>query len=136
MAQRSLRFPVAVGPQAPAQARHRIVTCLREWGFGDSRWLDCVAVVVSEVVTNAVQHGGGSFVDITLDAQAAPVVLSVADESAAEPRRREPDDRGGRGLVLLDALTERWYVSDNGRGKRVHVEFRPAEVTPGQEDTP
>ncbi|MEV4350916.1 ATP-binding protein [Actinoplanes sp. NPDC049596] len=135
MAQRSLRFDVPVGPQAPGEARHRVVTCLREWGFGGSGWLDSVAVVVSEVVTNAVQHGGdGPLIAVALDVQAARVALSVADSSAVAPRRREPDDRGGRGLLLLDALTDRWYVADDGDGKRVHVEFRRAEVTPGQEE--
>ncbi|SNY75714.1 ATP-binding protein [Paractinoplanes atraurantiacus] len=134
MAQRSLRFDVEVGPQAPGEARHRVVTCLREWGFRDGGWLDAVAVVVSEVVTNAVQHGGGHVVAITVDAYATRVTLSVADASAVVPRRREPDDRGGRGLLLLDALTDRWYVADEGSGKRVHVEFRPAEVAPWQEN--
>ncbi|MFF5083301.1 ATP-binding protein [Actinoplanes sp. NPDC000266] len=134
MAQRSLRFDVEAGPQAPGDARHRVVTCLREWGFGDGGWLDAVAVVVSEVVTNAVQHGGGHLIAVAVDAYAARVTLSVADASAVVPRRREPDDRGGRGLLLLDALTDRWYVADEGDGKRVHVEFRPAEAGPWQEN--
>lgn len=112
------------------------MTCLRDWGFGDKRWLDAVAVVVSEVVTNAVQHGGGPLIAVALEARTAPVVLSVADSSAVTPRRREPDDRGGRGLLLLDALSERWYVLDENGGKRVHVEFGPAEVSPFEEDAP
>jgi two-component sensor histidine kinase len=82
-----------------------------------------VSVVVSELVTNAVQLGAGCGV-IGIEASGPQVVVSVADGSAVVPRRREPDGRGGRGLVLVEALTRRWHVEEHEGGKRVRAELR------------
>ncbi|MBG0564851.1 ATP-binding protein [Actinoplanes aureus] len=125
MSQRSVRIDVPAGLNAPGEARHQVTTSLHAWGFTEPRWLDAVAVVVSELVTNAVQHGGAGSVPITMMTRGSTVLLSVADDSAELPRRRPPDDRGGRGLMLIDALSVRWYVQDDGRGKCVHVELQP-----------
>ena len=125
MDQRSHRFEVPAGLHAPGEARRRITDSLRAWGFTEARWLDAVAIVVSELVTNAVQHGTGDSVPVTMVARGRSVQLSVGDGSAVVPRRRRPDDRGGRGLMLIDALSVRWYVQDDGAGKCVHVELRP-----------
>lgn len=98
---------------------------LRGWGFLESGWLDAAAVVVSELVTNAVQHGKVALVTVEVNAIAAAVLLSVADDSDAVPRPRAPDDRGGRGLMLIEALSSRWHVQDRDSGKYVHVELKP-----------
>jgi anti-sigma regulatory factor (Ser/Thr protein kinase) len=131
MSQRHVRFEVATGVQAPRDARHRIADCLRSWGFADTGWLDAVGVVVSELVTNAVQHGNGGAITVELSAGAGPVLLSVADDSDVLPRPREPDDRGGRGLTLIEALSSRWQVRDRDGGKCVQVELRPYTAEDG-----
>jgi two-component sensor histidine kinase len=125
MSQRSHRIDVPAGLHAPGEARHRVTDSLRAWGYVDARWLAAASVITSELVTNAVQHGGGDSVPIMVIAQGRSVLLSVADNSAAVPQRRRPDDRGGRGLILIDALSTRWYVQDDGGGKCVHVELQP-----------
>jgi anti-sigma regulatory factor (Ser/Thr protein kinase) len=125
MSQRSHRIEVPAGLNAPGEARHRAVDSLRAWGFTEPGWLDTTAIIVSELVTNAVQHGSGESVPITLVARGRSVLLSVADGSTVVPRSRRPDDRGGRGLMLIDALSVRWYVRDEGAGKCVHVELEP-----------
>ncbi|MEU8820524.1 ATP-binding protein [Actinoplanes sp. NPDC048796] len=88
------------------------------------------ALVISELVTNAVQHGGGS-VRLDIEAHDTQVVLSVADGSSVIPRRREPDGRGGRGLTLVEACTVRWYVEDFRGGKRVRAHLLPYPGSPG-----
>lgn len=125
MSQRDARIDVPAGLGAPGVARHQVTNCLRAWGFTEPRWLDAAAVIVSELVTNAVQHSNGDSVPISMTADGRSVLLSVADNSAETPRRRRPDDRGGRGLMLIDALSVRWYVQDERAGKRVHVELQP-----------
>ena len=130
MSQRHLRFEVRAGVDAPGEARRRVADCLRTWGFVEAQWLGAATVVVSELVTNSVQHGNGDRITVELDAGAGPVRLSVADDSAVLPRPREPDDRGGRGLMLIEALSVRWQVQDSGRGKCVQVELRPYAGTP------
>lgn len=57
---------------------------------------DTVVLVVSELVTNALRHGGGAF---TLRMTAHPDLIEVAvdDPSPRAPRMRTPDPDGGTG---------------------------------------
>ncbi|BBH70785.1 hypothetical protein ACTI_74700 [Actinoplanes sp. OR16] len=100
---------------------------LAVWGYTDAEWTAEVAIVVSELVTNAVTHGATA-VNIGIEAHGSAVVVSVADGSSIIPRRREPDGRGGRGLLLLDKLTRRWHVEEFQGGKRIRAELKP--ITP------
>lgn len=57
---------------------------------------DTVVLVVSELVTNALRHGGGT---CTLELTAHPDTIEVAvhDPSRHAPRMRTPDLNGGTG---------------------------------------
>ncbi|MGW0560609.1 ATP-binding protein [Streptomyces sp. NPDC003016] len=57
---------------------------------------DTLVLVVSELVTNALRHGGGRY---TLELSAGPDTVSVAvsDPRPAPPRERTPDLNGGSG---------------------------------------
>ncbi|WP_328679823.1 ATP-binding protein [Streptomyces sp. NBC_00343] len=57
---------------------------------------DTVVLVVSELVTNALRHGGGT---CTLNLTAHPdgVEVAVRDRSSRTPRMRTPDLNGGTG---------------------------------------
>jgi anti-sigma regulatory factor (Ser/Thr protein kinase) len=94
------------------------------WGFRDEVWLETAAVLVSELVTNAVRHGGGC-VEFTVEAHDGRVVLCVADGSSVVPRHRDPDDAGGRGLAVIEALSAGWGVKDHQGGKQVWIELEP-----------
>lgn len=83
---------------------------------------DTVVLVVSELVTNALRHGGGT---CTLDLTARPDSIEVAvhDTSPHAPRMRVPDLHGGSGgfgwpmvnhLARATAVTRR-----TGGGKTV-----------------
>jgi anti-sigma regulatory factor (Ser/Thr protein kinase) len=117
-------FDVPPGKRAPSSARAVVDTVLLSWGLDDANWRDETALIVSELVTNAVCHGGG---EITLEivADGPGVCVVVTDGSAAPPRRREPDDTGGRGLIVIEALAARWQVHSHGSGKRVRVDLHP-----------
>ncbi|WP_205717973.1 ATP-binding protein, partial [Actinomadura soli] len=81
-------------------------------------------VMVSELVTNAVVHGGGN-VSLLLAGSVADggeggeVVCGVGDASTVSPRMRRarPGDEGGRGLALVAALASRcgWYRAGAGK---------------------
>jgi anti-sigma regulatory factor (Ser/Thr protein kinase) len=118
------QFDVPIGVDSPRTSRKAVLAVLSAWGYVDDDWTADVSVVVSELVTNAVQHGAG-FVVIGIEASGAQIIVSVADGSAVVPRRREPDGRGGRGLMLVEALTRRWHVEEHEGGKRVRAELRP-----------
>ncbi len=121
-----------LGMQAPRSARTAVSAVLNAWGYRDEGWLELAAVVVSELVTNAVRHGGGCL-ELDLESHDGRVVVAVADGSAVVPRRRAPDDAGGRGLALIEGMSSRWGVHDHQGGKRVWVELTscPAVVPEG-----
>lgn len=128
MSELTAQLDLPLGLDAPAAARRAIVAVLGGWGFRDEMWLEAAAIVVSELVTNAVRHGGGA-VQFTVQSHDGRVVLCVADGSTVVPRRRDPDDAGGRGLAVIEALSTRWGVRDHQGGKQVWVELEPY---PGQ----
>ncbi|MBG0564702.1 ATP-binding protein [Actinoplanes aureus] len=110
--------------QAPGWARRAVTALLLSWGLHEPDWSADVSAVVSELVTNAIRHGGGS-IALDLEAHDRDVVVSVSDGSPALPRPREPDETGGLGLVLIESLTVRWYVQAHHGGKRVRAQLPP-----------
>ncbi len=118
------QLDVPLDRDAPGAARRAVTAVLSNWGFREADWLDAAAVVVSELVTNAVRHGGGCLA-LQLEAHAERVVVSVADGSSVLPRRRDPDEAGGRGIALIEALAASWTVKNHQGGKRVQVELLP-----------
>lgn len=124
MSELTAHVDLPLGCTAPAVARRVLGTTLPLWGFTDQPWLDGASLVVTELVSNAVRHGGGC-VSLELRAHEAQVTLSVADGSAVVPRRADPDDAGGRGLLIIEALSQRWGVEDHRGGKRVWVLLPP-----------
>jgi anti-sigma regulatory factor (Ser/Thr protein kinase) len=81
---------------------------------------DC-ALIVSELVTNAVLHGGTS-VRLRLTASTGWVYVEIADDGAGHPRPTDGDldATDGRGLLIVNSLASDWGVTLNpGGGKTV-----------------
>ncbi|GAA5042967.1 anti-sigma regulatory factor (Ser/Thr protein kinase) [Thermocatellispora tengchongensis] len=82
---------------------------------------DC-ALIVSELVTNAVLHGGGA-VRMRLTAREGWVYAEVGDDGAGLPRRGagDLDATDGRGLLIVAGLAREWGVvrGPDLRGKTV-----------------
>jgi anti-sigma regulatory factor (Ser/Thr protein kinase) len=97
---------------APAVARGAIDA--RFAGLGQQRLTD-LALVVTELATNAVVHGHG---DIRLKLQHDDDDLlrgEVIDQGGGfeqEVRDVGPSDFGGRGLLILEALASRWGIHE------------------------
>ena len=117
-------FDLPLDAFAPGWARRTVAGVLGGWGLHEADWSDDVSAVVSELVTNAVRHGGGTVV-LDLEAHGRHVIVSVSDGSPAVPRRREPDGTGGLGLALIESLSLRWFVEPYESGKRVRAELPP-----------
>ncbi|MFG2196149.1 ATP-binding protein [Streptomyces sp. NPDC048639] len=62
----------------------------------DSEATDSVVLVVSELVTNALRHGGGTYT-LRLTAHPGLIEVSVDDLSPRLPRMRTADLNGGTG---------------------------------------
>jgi anti-sigma regulatory factor (Ser/Thr protein kinase) len=100
------------------RARWFAVAAVEQWGHGRS--LDVLALVVTELVTNAVVHGGGSCV-LRLEPGSGHVLVEVADSTSLVPavRATDPDREQGRGMLLVDAMTAAWGVDVSPAGKVV-----------------
>ncbi|MDX3245282.1 SpoIIE family protein phosphatase [Streptomyces sp. ME18-1-4] len=121
-----LQQHVAPGdPEALAEARHMIRAAVRAWGAGDRA--DEIELVADELITNALMHTEGAAI-VTVRVVTGGerrLRVEVEDSSSALPRRREAGESGvsGRGLLLVDLLTDAWGVEARGGGKCVWCEF-------------
>ena len=81
-------------------------------------------LLVTELVTNAIMHtGSGPHVEVELSRDW--VRVSVEDADPAPPVRRQPGptSTGGRGIVILEELSNHWGVQPTEVGKAVWFEL-------------
>ncbi|HVD27942.1 MAG TPA: ATP-binding protein [Mycobacteriales bacterium] len=89
---------------------------------------ETAALLVSEVVTNAVLHGrSAEFLDV--EDRGASAYVSVSDASPMPPRVHNfaVESATGRGLRLVDQLAQRWGVDAAASGKGKVVWFEVGE---------
>ncbi|MEV0319498.1 ATP-binding protein [Streptomyces sp. NPDC050658] len=112
-------FALAPRPGSAAQARALARDRLLSWDIGeDAR--DAAALVVSELVTNAIVHTASHRIICELCTRPGTLRIAVRDEGygsgVPRPARRGPDDEHGRGLLLVEAVSRAWGVRDEGAG--------------------
>ena len=107
-------------PAAAGHARRWLTDLLIQWDLADAA--DDLRVVVSELVSNAVLHARTAL-DVALSIAEGVLELSVSDRDPRSPRPRpqRADDSAtsGRGLVLVEALSDDWGISQRMDGKDV-----------------
>ncbi|MBG0853368.1 ATP-binding protein [Streptomyces spinoverrucosus] len=95
------------------------------WGLGRWERAEDVAVCVSELATNALLHGvppgRGFLLRVRYDGDVLRV--EVHDSGSGVPRVADEPDEGGRGLLLVAALSDKWGVGERPLGKLVWCEF-------------
>lgn len=115
--------------ESPRAARRWVREVLEQ--FGCHELVDDAELLVSEVVTNAVLHGGISQAPVTVTPIVGGVRIDVvdpADAFPAEPVVSALDTPGGLGLGIVDTLARSWGVEPTYRGKVVWFELvRPTE---------
>ncbi|MFJ4621903.1 SpoIIE family protein phosphatase [Streptomyces sp. NPDC088812] len=121
-----LQQHVAPGdPEALTGARHMIRAAVRAWGARDRA--DEIELIADELITNALMHTEGAAIVTVrvLNGTGRRLRVEVEDSSSALPRRREAGESGvsGRGLLLVDLLSDGWGVEARGGGKCVWCEF-------------
>ena len=78
----------------------------------DSQQRQDAALMVSELVTNAVVHGVGA-ISLRIDAEGDSVRIEVADDgNVALAPSPEPGAHGGWGLRIVEQLADDWGVLD------------------------
>ncbi|MDF1602640.1 SpoIIE family protein phosphatase [Nocardioides sp. YIM 152315] len=85
-----------------------------------------VMLVVTELVTNTLQHGGG-VADLVLRRTGSGVRIEVTDSDLDGPAlvAADPDAEGQRGILLVDAMVREWGVDVHSSGKTVWAELDP-----------
>lgn len=129
-------------PESASAARCFISTTLRDWAL--ERLADDVAVVASELVTNAFRYGQSRSprstpaepIQLGLVRNGTHLLCAVADPGDAVPVLKEPDHlaESGRGLHVIACLSEAWgWTPPSSSGKVVWAMFTnpgpPAQPT-------
>jgi anti-sigma regulatory factor (Ser/Thr protein kinase) len=108
-------------PASVRKARDFVRSNLCKLGFPGS--VDNGVLIASELVTNAVREAPETPCLVAVRVGAGHPVLEVHDCCADLPEMRSPDfvAEGGRGLHIVDALSEEWDCVQSGGGKAVIV---------------
>ena len=87
--------------------------------------MQTVALLASELVSNAVRHARSDWVELCYGIHPRAVRVEVADSGkgfGGPPPPPDPDRAGGWGLYIVDQLASRWGVIE-GSGTRVWFEI-------------
>ncbi|MFB8167042.1 ATP-binding protein [Kitasatospora purpeofusca] len=120
--------------RAPGRLRAWLAGLLDDWRLG--RLADDLALIATELATNALRHGGTTALatlSFSGSERASRVLrLEIRDSGPGfDPRECVPatgagdlaESCGGRGLLLVAALSSRWGALDTGAGQLVWAEL-------------
>ncbi|MEV0637483.1 SpoIIE family protein phosphatase [Streptomyces sp. NPDC050619] len=119
-------------PDAVMHARRFTARTLRRWSAEEAA--DTVLLVVSELVTNALVHTQGPVrLDLTLRGDRVRICVSDSSPRApAKPVIVDWESTGGRGLLLVEAMSESFSTVPVAGGKQVYSEI----IVPRREQAP
>ena len=99
----------------PAMARTRLASFLT-LNLASAEVIDDALLVISEMIANAVNHGGPTpdgGIEISWAIQGDLLELSVLDDGAGgslTPIDFDEDSLSGRGLSIISRIADRWWV--------------------------
>ncbi|MFN8035447.1 MAG: ATP-binding protein [Acidimicrobiia bacterium] len=111
-------------PESVAAARRFLRAVLTRSG-ADERLIEDAILALSELVTNAVVHARTELrVRVTVDPDRVRVDVLDSGPGRAGPRTPAPPDLGGRGLHIVEQLSDRWATRERDDGCGVWFELR------------
>ncbi|WP_419668186.1 SpoIIE family protein phosphatase [Streptomyces sp. 2-1] len=119
-------WDIPADPALVAPIRKQVVQQLETWDLSEAGFT--TELVVSELVTNAIRYGERP-IRLRLIHDATTLIVEVSDSSHTAPhlRRAKIFDEGGRGLLLVAQLTERWGSRHTPEGKTIWAELTLVE---------
>ncbi|MFE9906396.1 ATP-binding protein [Streptomyces achromogenes] len=115
---------------AAPDARHFVVDVLKDWGLLGV--LDDAATVVTELVTNAVQHTKTPTIRVIVRRMPSNVVRVIVIDKRPDAwpalQSAGPLECAGRGLALVDAVTRAWGCTRLPWEKYVWADLADLEV--------
>ncbi|MET8164317.1 SpoIIE family protein phosphatase [Streptomyces sp. NPDC005329] len=111
-------------PEAARQARRFTRRTLRAWGV-PAEAMDTALLVVSELVTNALVHTDGRVrLDLVLiDRRLRVAVTDASPRTPVKPTSLGWEATGGRGILLVEAMSDAWGTVPVSGGKQVWSEL-------------
>ena len=122
-----LLVPMSTTSPAAARAFVRASGCPAH----NLKVLDDALLLITELIANSIRHGGEPIV-LTIECDEHSLIVRVRDGSTAlpQPRVATHSQENGRGLTLVDLLSDAWGVEpvrdDHGVGKAVWFRLRPS----------
>ena len=114
-------------PTAAAEARSQVRAVIRAWKVPVDP--DIAVLLTSDLMTNAITHGGGETVTLAIRCSRSQLRIDVYDTSRSLPMAvDEPaGTETGRGLVLVAALSAEWGSFRTPRGAAMYftLAFQP-----------
>ncbi|MFE6054968.1 ATP-binding protein [Kitasatospora sp. NPDC056446] len=119
-------------PSRPASgpvARRLVLSVLESWEL--HQLLEAGELLTSELVANAVRHAAGRTIGLHVSRKPGWLRVEVRDSSRALPcmimAESKPVNERGRGLKIVDDLSDRWGADLLPRGKGVWFELKVRE---------
>lgn len=111
-----------VGEHSAGHMRRILRMFLTRWGLGHLS--DPAGLALTELVANVVRHVPGRRCSVLILREPYGLRVEVADgvPGAVYAKAADPLDEGGRGLVLVEAVTDRWGADERADGKKVWFE--------------
>ena len=132
------RIPLATGPAAAGEARRRVRAAIRSWPVPVEE--DVALLLTSELVTNAVRHEAGQAVMLVINCSSGRLRVDVHDTSRSLPAVADvpADAETGRGLLLVETLSDEWGFYRTPAGKAVYFTLvsQPGPARAGEPGRP
>jgi anti-sigma regulatory factor (Ser/Thr protein kinase) len=109
---------------SPGRARAGVRSFIEEYELCTEP--EVALLVLSELVTNAVVHGATP-IQVIVTGEAGKLRIDVADGDNHSPRPQlrvgDAEQVGGRGLQIVNALSQQWGTTTHEHGKSVWAEI-------------
>jgi anti-sigma regulatory factor (Ser/Thr protein kinase) len=107
-------------PAVVTSAREQALGRLADWGLDEAAFT--TELVISELVTNAIRHARSPIQLRLIRDRTLICEVSDGSSTAPHPRLAREFDEGGRGLLLVSQLTQRWGSRQTPHGKTIWTE--------------